>query len=122
MLFIFSTPELIRNLLLLKTVVFLHWCLIRALPFENDGEKTEKSISQLPPTPDPERRPMNTSTYESIVQLLLTLLKYAIGADGRVADQQVVSVIVTVANDVVAVHYHVRSVPVSKCYKTLFSE
>ncbi len=32
MLFIFSTPELIRNLWQLKTVVFLHWCLIRAVP------------------------------------------------------------------------------------------
>jgi hypothetical protein len=32
MLFIFSTPELIRNLWQLKTVVFLHWCLICAVP------------------------------------------------------------------------------------------
>jgi hypothetical protein len=31
MYFIFSTPVLIRNLWQLKTVVFLHWCLIRAL-------------------------------------------------------------------------------------------
>jgi len=31
MLFIFSTPVLIRHLLELKTVVFLHWCLIRAV-------------------------------------------------------------------------------------------
>ncbi len=30
MLFIFSTPVLIRNLWQLKTVVFLHWCLIHA--------------------------------------------------------------------------------------------
>ncbi len=28
----FSTPELIRNLWQLKTAVFLHWCLIRAVP------------------------------------------------------------------------------------------
>jgi hypothetical protein len=34
MLFIFSTPELIRNPWLLKTAVFLHWCLICALPFK----------------------------------------------------------------------------------------
>ncbi len=32
MLFIFSTPELIRNLWRLKTTVFLHWCLLRAVP------------------------------------------------------------------------------------------
>jgi hypothetical protein len=32
MLFIFSTPELIRNLWQLKTGVFLHWCIIRAVP------------------------------------------------------------------------------------------
>jgi hypothetical protein len=31
MLFIFQTPELIRNLWQLKTAVFLHWCLIRAV-------------------------------------------------------------------------------------------
>ncbi len=29
----FSTPELIRNLWQLKTAVFLHWCLISAVPF-----------------------------------------------------------------------------------------
>ncbi len=29
----FLTPELIRNLWQLKTAVFLHWCLIRAVPF-----------------------------------------------------------------------------------------
>ncbi len=28
MLFIFSTPELVRHLWQLKTVIFLHWCLI----------------------------------------------------------------------------------------------
>jgi hypothetical protein len=32
MLFIFSTPELIRNLWQLKTAVFLHWCLLRGVP------------------------------------------------------------------------------------------
>ncbi len=32
-MFIFSTPELIRNLWQLKTSVFLHWCLIHAVPF-----------------------------------------------------------------------------------------
>ncbi len=31
MLFIFSTPVLIRHLWQLKTVVFLHWCLIHSL-------------------------------------------------------------------------------------------
>jgi hypothetical protein len=34
MLFIFLTPELIRNPRQLKTAVFLHWCLIRAVPFD----------------------------------------------------------------------------------------
>jgi hypothetical protein len=33
MLSIFSTPELIINLWQLKTGVFLHWCLICAVPF-----------------------------------------------------------------------------------------
>jgi hypothetical protein len=32
MLFIFSTPELIRNLWQLNAAVFLHWYLIRAVP------------------------------------------------------------------------------------------
>ncbi len=32
MLFIFSTPELIRNLWQHKTAVFLQWCQIRAVP------------------------------------------------------------------------------------------
>ncbi len=31
MLFIFSMPMLIRHLWQMKTVVFLHWCLIRAV-------------------------------------------------------------------------------------------
>ncbi len=33
MLFIFSMPALLRHLWRLKTVVFLHWCLIRAFRF-----------------------------------------------------------------------------------------
>ena len=33
MLFIFYTPELIRNLWQLKTAVFLHYCLICSVPF-----------------------------------------------------------------------------------------
>jgi hypothetical protein len=32
MLFIFSTPELIRNMWQLETAVFLHWCLLCAVP------------------------------------------------------------------------------------------
>jgi len=32
MLFVYSTPVLIRHLWHLKTVAFLHWCLIRAVP------------------------------------------------------------------------------------------
>jgi hypothetical protein len=35
MLFIFSTPELIIDMWQLKTAVFLHWCLICAVPFNN---------------------------------------------------------------------------------------
>ncbi len=35
MLFIFSTPVLIRHLWPLKTVVFTYWCLIRALLLRN---------------------------------------------------------------------------------------
>ncbi len=31
MLFIFSTPVIIRHLWQLKTIVFLHWCLIRTV-------------------------------------------------------------------------------------------
>jgi hypothetical protein len=31
--FIFSTPELNRHLWQLKTSVFMHWCLICAVPF-----------------------------------------------------------------------------------------
>jgi len=30
----FLTPESIRTLWQLKTIVFLHWCLLRALPLE----------------------------------------------------------------------------------------
>ncbi len=33
MMFIFSTPVLIRHLWQLKTVAFLHWCLICAVLF-----------------------------------------------------------------------------------------
>jgi hypothetical protein len=36
MLFIFSTPELIRNLWQLKTAIFLHWCLIHAVPLQEN--------------------------------------------------------------------------------------
>jgi hypothetical protein len=49
MLFIFSMPVLIRHLWQLKTVGFLHWCLIHALlqPWhldEKDGPKTTNFI------------------------------------------------------------------------------
>ncbi len=42
----FSTPLLIRHLWQLMTVVFLHWCLIRALPLTNANEPKIKN-SQL---------------------------------------------------------------------------
>jgi len=35
MLFIFSTPVLIRHLWQLKTVVSLHWCLILGVPLKD---------------------------------------------------------------------------------------
>jgi hypothetical protein len=35
-LYVFSTPELTRHLWQLKTAVFLHWCLIRAISFNSD--------------------------------------------------------------------------------------
>ncbi len=37
MLFIFSTPELIRYLWQLKTAIFLHWCLMCAVPLIDDS-------------------------------------------------------------------------------------
>jgi hypothetical protein len=37
MLFIFSTPVLIRQLWQLKTVIFLHWFLIRAVLLPRNG-------------------------------------------------------------------------------------
>jgi hypothetical protein len=45
MLFIFSTPELNRNLWQLTTAVFLHWCLICDVPLkpmEGNIEKLNK--------------------------------------------------------------------------------
>ncbi len=48
MLLIFSTPELIRNLWQLKTAVFLHWCLICAVPFDklvNNVEDNKQSFA-----------------------------------------------------------------------------
>jgi hypothetical protein len=45
MLFIFSTPELIRNVWQLKIAVFLNWCLIRAVPLPNSvGGESAKMI------------------------------------------------------------------------------
>ena len=40
MLFTFSTPELIRHLWQLKTVVFLHWCLVHAVLMGRLGANT----------------------------------------------------------------------------------
>ncbi len=42
MLFIFSMAVIIRHLWQLKTVVFLHWCLIHALLFANVNVKRFK--------------------------------------------------------------------------------
>ncbi len=38
MLFIFSTPELIRNMWQLNKAVFLHWCLICGVPFVAEAD------------------------------------------------------------------------------------
>ena len=47
MLFIFSTPELIRNLWQLKTAVFLHWCLIRVVPLSGIWFTSELSMHKV---------------------------------------------------------------------------
>ncbi len=50
MLFVFSTLELNRNLWQFKTVVFLHWCLICAIPlptFLNDLDGFLASLCHL---------------------------------------------------------------------------
>ena len=48
MLFIFSTPVLIRYLCQLKTVVFLHWCLLCAVPLNRSCQKRrERTDYQL---------------------------------------------------------------------------
>ncbi len=48
MLFIFSTPGLIRHRWQLKTVVFLHWCLIRTVPFNLLYQKSEFFAEESP--------------------------------------------------------------------------
>jgi len=45
MLFIFSTPELIRNMWQLKTAVFLHWCLIWAVPLFYNAQGAKVSTA-----------------------------------------------------------------------------
>jgi hypothetical protein len=45
MLFIFSTKELIRNLWQFKKVVFLHWCLIRAVPLYPKSDASNCGIN-----------------------------------------------------------------------------
>jgi hypothetical protein len=49
MLFMLSTPMLIRHLWKLKTVIFLHWCLIHALlltkTFLRVGKTETKMVS-----------------------------------------------------------------------------
>jgi hypothetical protein len=39
---LFSTPELIRSLWQLKTAVFLHWCLLRAVPLHSRERNVEE--------------------------------------------------------------------------------
>jgi hypothetical protein len=45
MLFIFSTPVLIRHLWQLKTVVFLHWCLIYAVLLKRNINSREVAMN-----------------------------------------------------------------------------
>ncbi len=47
MLFIFSTPELIRHLWQLKTIVFLHQCLICSVPLTSPGDKLTALVCHL---------------------------------------------------------------------------
>jgi hypothetical protein len=44
-LFIFSTPELIRNLWQLETAVFLYWSLLRAVPLKTRPKQHLGSLS-----------------------------------------------------------------------------
>jgi hypothetical protein len=46
-LFIFKTPELIRNLWQLKTTVFLHWCQICAVPLNQGRKKANTIITKI---------------------------------------------------------------------------
>ncbi len=50
----FSTPVLIRHLWQLKTVIFLHWCLLCAVLFDELGyhqklndQKTQKNVKEI---------------------------------------------------------------------------
>jgi hypothetical protein len=45
---LFSIPELIRNLRQLRTVVFLHWCLIHAVPLVKEEFKDQSSLKRFP--------------------------------------------------------------------------
>jgi hypothetical protein len=50
-MFIFSTPELIRNLWQLKTAVFMHWCLLRAVPFMSSHKLAPLTFNPLITSP-----------------------------------------------------------------------
>jgi hypothetical protein len=62
MLFIFSTPVLSRHLWQLKTVVFLRWFLICAVPFKVEG---------LRPTPAAGKR----ENYGILLSFLVTIYR-----------------------------------------------
>jgi hypothetical protein len=49
MLFIFSTPELTRNLWQDMTAVFQHWCLLCAVPFVANAFKFKVLVLQFKP-------------------------------------------------------------------------
>jgi hypothetical protein len=68
MLFIFSTPVLIRCMWQLKTVVFLHWCLMHAVLLHQ--QVTDRSeVGRSPDTervwssPEAERPGVNVITF-----------------------------------------------------------
>ncbi len=69
MLFIFSTPDLIRNLWQLKTAIFLHWCLICVVPlhwaFVKKNILVEKQNSRRNSLKEPTNFTHNTMNFFS---------------------------------------------------------
>ncbi len=76
MLFIFSTPELIRNLWQLKKAIFLHWCLICAVPlhwaFVKKNILVEKQNSRRNSLKEPTNFTHNTMNFFHFSQRFFT--------------------------------------------------